>query len=43
VNSRPLALGCGGGMTSLLNDPLGKGMGQILLPMPIQVHIALQA
>ena len=31
----------GGGMSSLRNDPLGKGMGQILLSMPIQVPIAL--
>src|SRR6185369_7565275 len=30
------ALG-GGGMASLRNDPLGKGMAQILLTMPIQV------
>jgi hypothetical protein len=27
----------GGGMASLRNDPLGKGMGQILLTMPVQV------
>jgi hypothetical protein len=27
----------GGGLASLRNDPLGKGMGQILLAMPIQV------
>jgi hypothetical protein len=27
----------GGGMASLRNDPLGKGMAQILLTMPIQV------
>lgn len=27
----------GGGMASLRNDPLGKGMGQILLAMPLQV------
>ena len=27
----------GGGMASLRNDPLGKGMGQILLTMPIRV------
>lgn len=33
----------GGGMSSLRNDPLGKGMGQILLAMPIQVPIALLA
>ncbi len=33
----------GGGMSSLRNDPLGKGMGQILLSMPIQVPIALLA
>jgi hypothetical protein len=31
----------GGGMSSLRNDALGKGMGQILLSMPIQVPIAL--
>ena len=30
------ALG-GGGMSSLRNDPLGKGMAQILLDMPVQV------
>ena len=30
------ALG-GGGMASLRNDPLGKGMGQILLSMPVRV------
>jgi hypothetical protein len=27
----------GGGMASLRNDPLGKGMAQILLDMPVQV------
>jgi hypothetical protein len=27
----------GGGMASLRNDPLGKGMAQILLCMPVQV------
>ena len=27
----------GGGMASLRNDPLGKGMGQILLAMPVPV------
>jgi hypothetical protein len=27
----------GGGMASLRNDPLGKGMAQILLTMPVQV------
>ncbi len=27
----------GGGMASLRNDPLGKGMAQILLEMPVQV------
>ncbi|MRV72325.1 acyclic terpene utilization AtuA family protein [Duganella sp. FT92W] len=27
----------GGGMASLRNDPLGKGMAQILLAMPVQV------
>ena len=36
------ALG-GGGMSSMRNDPLGKGMGQILLSMPIQVPVALLA
>ncbi|TXK33691.1 DUF1446 domain-containing protein [Ottowia sp. GY511] len=30
------ALG-GGGMASLRNDPLGKGMGQLLLSMPVRV------
>ena len=30
------ALG-GGGMASLRNDPLGKGMAQMLLDMPIEV------
>jgi hypothetical protein len=34
------ALG-GGGMASLRNDPLGKGMGQILLAMPVRVSAAL--
>jgi len=34
------ALG-GGGMASLRNDPLGKGMAQILLAMPVQVPRAL--
>lgn len=34
------ALG-GGGMASLRNDPLGKGMGQILLAMPVHVSPAL--
>ena len=34
------ALG-GGGMASLRNDPLGKGMAQILLSMPVQVPPAL--
>jgi hypothetical protein len=33
------ALG-GGGMASLRNDALGKGMGQILLSMPVQVPAA---
>lgn len=33
------ALG-GGGMASLRNDPLGKGMGQILLAMPVRVPAA---
>ena len=27
----------GGGMASLRNDPLGKGMAQILLAMPVKV------
>jgi len=36
------ALG-GGGMASLRNDPLGKGMGQILLAMPLRVSPALLA
>jgi hypothetical protein len=27
----------GGGMASLRNDPLGKGMAQILLTMPVPV------
>ena len=34
------ALG-GGGMASLRNDPLGKGMAQILLSMPVKVKKAL--
>ena len=34
------ALG-GGGMASMRNDPLGKGMAQILLSMPVQVPPAL--
>ncbi len=34
------ALG-GGGMASLRNDPLGKGMAQILLSMPIRVDARL--
>ncbi len=33
----------GGGMASLRNDPLGKGMGQILLSMPIKVSAGLLA
>lgn len=36
----------GGGMSSLRNDPLGKGMGQIVLTMPVRVppeHPAAQA
>ena len=33
------ALG-GGGMASLRNDPLGKGMAQILLSMPVRVPTA---
>ena len=36
------ALG-GGGMASLRNDPLGKGMGQILLAVPVRVSAALLA
>lgn len=36
------ALG-GGGMASLRNDALGKGMGQILLAMPVRVSAALLA
>ena len=36
------ALG-GGGMASLRNDPLGKGMGQILLAIPMRVSPALLA
>lgn len=31
----------GGGMASMRNDPLGKGMAQILLSMPIRVPAAL--
>ena len=31
----------GGGMASMRNDALGKGMGQILLSMPITVPVAL--
>ena len=31
----------GGGMASMRNDPLGKGMGQILLSMPLRVPAAL--
>jgi len=34
------ALG-GGGMASLRNDPLGKGMAQLLLDMPVEVPAAL--
>ena len=33
----------GGGMASMRNDPLGKGMGQILLSMPVRVSAALRA
>ncbi len=33
----------GGGMASLRNDPLGKGMGQILLTLPINVPTRLLA
>jgi CheY-like chemotaxis protein len=36
------ALG-GGGMASLRSDPLGKGMAQVLLAMPVQVGAALLA
>jgi hypothetical protein len=36
------ALG-GGGMASLRNDALGKGMGQILLSMPVRASAALLA
>ena len=36
------ALG-GGGMSSLRNDPLGKGMAQILLEMPVRVPVNLPA
>lgn len=32
----------GGGMASLRNDPLGKGMAQILLSMPVHVPAAWQ-
>lgn len=31
----------GGGMASLRNDPLGKGMAQILLAMPLRVPVAM--
>ena len=33
----------GGGMASLRNDPLGKGMAQILLSMPVMVSQAMLA
>ena len=33
----------GGGMSSMRNDPLGKGMAQILLSMPIRAPVALLA
>ena len=33
----------GGGMASLRNDPLGKGMAQILLTMPVRVSVGLLA
>ena len=33
----------GGGMASLRNDPLGKGMGQILLSMPVSVSAKVLA
>ena len=36
------ALG-GGGMKSLRNDALGKGMAQILLAMPVRIPVALMA
>ncbi|MET3494042.1 acyclic terpene utilization AtuA family protein [Variovorax boronicumulans] len=36
------ALG-GGGMASLRNDPLGKGMGQILLALPVRASPAMLA
>ena len=29
----------GGGMASLRNDPLGKGMAQVLLTMPVEVDV----
>lgn len=32
----------GGGMASLRNDPLGKGMAQILLTLPVKVPAALK-
>lgn len=31
----------GGGMASMRNDPLGKGMAQILLSMPVQIPAEL--
>ena len=34
------ALG-GGGMSSLRTDPLGKGMAQVLLSLPVKVSAAL--
>ena len=36
------ALG-GGGMSSLRNDPLGKGMAQMVLDMPVQIPLQLNA
>ena len=33
--------GDGGGMASLRNDPLGKGMAQMLLDMPVEVPARL--
>ena len=36
------ALG-GGGMASLRNDPLGKGMAQVLLSMPLRVPVGWDA
>ena len=33
----------GGGMRSMRNDPLGKGMAQILLSMPVHIPVTLLA